>query len=99
LASADGLVETVSAHRRRNYWTEWDALAVPTLLVRGGTSGELRPRTLEQMRHRNPRVEVAELDSVGHNVPLLAPQRLAAEIRAFWSRLPLDGGRDADQRQ
>ena len=99
LASADGLVETVSAHRRRNFWAEWDALAVPTLLVRGGTSGELRPRTFEQMRRRNPRVEVAELDGVGHNVPLLAPQRLAVEIRAFWSRLPLDGDLDVDQRQ
>ena len=51
------------------------------------------------MRRRNPRVEVAELDGVGHNVPLLAPQRLAVEIRAFWSRLTLDGDLDVDQRQ
>lgn len=99
LASVDGLVETVTAHRRRNYWSDWESLSGPTLLVRGGTSRELRPRVVEQMRRRNPRAEVVEIDGVGHNVPLLAPTRLAEEIGRFWGRLPVRRGVDPTQRQ
>lgn len=85
LASLDGLVETVTVQRARNYWRDWDRIAVPALLVRGGTSNEVRPRIAEAMRTRNPGVGFVEFDGIGHNIPLLAPERLATELERFWA--------------
>ncbi len=82
-ASADALIETVTTQRARNYWQDWEQVSIPALLVRGGTSRELRPRIVDEMRRRNPSVAFRELDGVGHNVPLLAPVELAATITAF----------------
>lgn len=83
LASRDGLIETVATQRARGYWGDWDRIDLPALLVRGGTSNELRPRIVEAMRTRNPQVAFVEIPDVGHIIPLLAPDRLAAEIRRF----------------
>jgi pimeloyl-ACP methyl ester carboxylesterase len=85
LASREALVETVTLHRARNYWAEWEAIDIPALLVRGGKSNELRPHIAEQMRARNGNVRFVEIPDVGHNIPLIAPERLAAELTAFWT--------------
>lgn len=87
LADREALKKTVIAHRSRNYWRDWERLAVPALLVRGGTSGELRPEVSERMRRRNPRVAFRELENVGHNIPLLAPGRLAVTLSEFWQSI------------
>lgn len=86
LAEKEALIETVSQHRRRNYWAEWEALRIPAMLVRGERSNELRPEIAAQMRQRNPRVEYREIAGTGHNIPLLAPAELAAILAEFWSR-------------
>ncbi len=83
LASIDGLIESVTTQRARNHWRDWERIDVPALLVRGGASNELRPRIAQEMLRRNPRVAFVELDDVGHNIPLLAPDRLAAELTRF----------------
>lgn len=54
------------------------------LLVRGGDSRELRARVADAMRHRNPTVAFVEIADTGHNLPLLAPQRLDRELCQFW---------------
>ena len=84
LADRDALKRTVIAHRSRNYWREWERIAISALLVRGGTSGELRQAVSDRMRQRNPRVAFREFESVGHNIPLLAPGLLAATLSEFW---------------
>lgn len=85
LASPSALEQTVVSHRSRNYWAEWRSIGVPLLLVRGGTSAELRPHVAQRMRENNPRAEYVELEGVAHNIPLIAPTALARTLVAFWS--------------
>jgi pimeloyl-ACP methyl ester carboxylesterase len=77
--------ETVISHRGRNFWRDWERLAIPTMLIRGGDSTELRARIFTEMKGKNARPFYRELPGVGHNIPLLAPAELAAELTAFWS--------------
>lgn len=83
-ANIEALKSAVRSHRSRNYWAEWRSLSLPALLVRGGTSNEMRPAIADRMRHENPRVRYLELEDVGHNIPLLAPGRLAQALAEFW---------------
>jgi len=55
-------------------------------LVRGGRSNELRPAIAAKMRERNPRVAFHEVPDTGHNIPLLAPEALAAILNESWAR-------------
>ncbi|MGE5594805.1 MAG: alpha/beta fold hydrolase [Hyphomicrobiales bacterium] len=87
LADREALKQAVRLQRSRNYWGEWQALSIPALLVRGGESRELRATVAAGMRRRNPNVRFAELDGVGHNIPLLAPGRLASLLTGFWQSL------------
>lgn len=84
LADRGALKQAVQIHRSRNYWSEWERIAIPALLVRGERSRELRPRIAEEMQRRNPRVVYEEIAGVGHNIPLLAPGRLAEVLSRFW---------------
>lgn len=84
LASSEALVESVTVQRSRNYWRDWERIAIPALLVRGGTSTEVRPHIAEAMRRRNPAVRFVEIDDVGHNIPLDAPEPLADALTGFW---------------
>ena len=84
LSPAEALVESVTVQRRRDHWADWEALRPPVRLVLGGATTEVRPEVAEEMRRRNPRVRVHVLDGIGHNVPMLAPGALAAELRACW---------------
>ncbi len=83
----EGWKQTVRSQRSRDFWADWERLSVPALLVRGGASTELRPAVAEEMRRRNAAVRYEEYDGVGHNIPLLAPERLAASLSAFWHGL------------
>ena len=83
-ANFDALKQSVALQRARDYWAEWRAIRVPAMLIRGGTSNELRPQIAQRMRTTNPSVRFEELDGVGHNIPLLAPSQLAATLGDFW---------------
>jgi pimeloyl-ACP methyl ester carboxylesterase len=82
--SREAMKIIVRTQRSRNYWREWESITIPLLLVRGGDSDELRPRVAGEMRRRNPGAEYVELSGVGHNIPLLDPDGLAAALSAFW---------------
>jgi len=83
-ADIEALKKTVRSHRSRNYWAEWRRLSLPALFVRGGTSNEVRPAIAERMRRANPSARYLELDGVGHNIPLIAPGRLAQALSESW---------------
>lgn len=85
-ADREALKQTVRSQRSRNFWTEWEAITSPLLLVRGGTSHELRPRIAAKMRARNPRAGFVDFDGVGHNIPIIAPERLARDLQRFWAK-------------
>ncbi len=86
-ADREALEQTVRLHRSRNYWKEWQSLALPALFVHGGRSREVRPRVVERMLALNPRVTYLEFEGVGHNIPLLAPKALASALSQFWAGL------------
>ncbi|MGD9934857.1 MAG: alpha/beta fold hydrolase [Dehalococcoidia bacterium] len=84
LGSIEAMSRMVQIQRSANYWANWEAIRPPALLVRGGDSDELRPHVFAQMQRRNTAVKVVEFEGTGHNVPLLAPGRLAQTLVRFW---------------
>jgi len=84
--SPEAMVRTVRTQRLRSYWREWQALRAPALMVRGGRTREVRRRIVDRMLALNPRVEFVEIVESSHNVPLIAPARLAEELEGFWRR-------------
>lgn len=85
LASPGDLARIVHLHRSRNYWHQWERTTVPTLLVRGERSTELRPRIAAEMQRRNPAAQFVEFPSTPHNIPLAAPVLLAETLASFWA--------------
>ncbi len=83
-ANFDALKQTVTLQRGRGYWREWERITDPLLLIRGGTSDELRPAVAAAMRERNPLARYEEFADTGHNIPLIAPGLLAESLRAHW---------------
>ena len=63
-------------------WAAYDAIACPTLLLRGETSDVLSRETADAMATRGPRARVHEVGGVGHAPTLVAPDQVAA-VREF----------------
>jgi pimeloyl-ACP methyl ester carboxylesterase len=74
-------------HHEHDYerWTEWDALDIPVLCLRGEHSDLLLRETTEQMRRRGPRAVVVEIEGCGHAPALNTPDQWAL-IERFLSR-------------
>ena len=53
-------------------WPLWDAIACPTLVLRGAQSDLLASATAQEMSRRGPRARVIEFAGVGHAPMLLA---------------------------
>lgn len=83
--SVEGMIETVKAHRRRNYWADWRNLRVPALFIHGGRSNELSVSVADRMRAENPGVRYELFEGIPHNVPLIAAERLAGRLEEFWT--------------
>ncbi len=90
-ANFDALKQTVTLQRGRGYWREWERISDPLLLIRGGTSDELRPSVAAAMQVRNPLARYEEFADTGHNIPLLAPVELAKSLSNHWARAPKPG--------
>lgn len=71
-------------------WPVWDAIACPTLVLRGAASDLLLPETAEEMKGRGPRAEVIEIAGCGHAPALLDEDQIA--LVQDW--LHRDGGKD-----
>jgi pimeloyl-ACP methyl ester carboxylesterase len=84
-ASVEALVQCVTSQRARAYWREWRSIAIPALYIRGEASNEVSPTIAARMRATNPGVVFETYESVGHNIPLLAPERLAGSLERFWT--------------
>ena len=63
-------------------WTAYDAIRVPTLLLRGAESDLLSRATAEAMTRRGPHARVVEFAGVGHAPTLVAADQVAA-VREF----------------
>lgn len=63
-------------------WGMYDAIACPTLLLRGADSDLLTRATAQAMTQRGPRALLREFDGVGHAPMLTSPEQIAA-VREF----------------
>ena len=63
-------------------WPMWDAIACPTLVVRGAESDLLSRDTMAQMGQRGPRARAVEFAGVGHAPTLMSAEQVAP-IREF----------------
>ncbi|MGE0598962.1 MAG: alpha/beta fold hydrolase [Dehalococcoidia bacterium] len=83
-ASQEALIACVTAQRSRNYWADWRRISMPALFIHGGASNEVPLRIAEKMRAANPGVGFERFEGVGHNIPLIAPDRLAMSLERHW---------------
>lgn len=72
-------------------WPAVEAIACPTLLVRGAQSDFLAAATADEMVRRNPRIRQVQIDGAGHYVHDDRPDAFLAAVRAFYDDLPAGG--------
>jgi pimeloyl-ACP methyl ester carboxylesterase len=63
-------------------WAQWDAIKVPTLVIRGMDSDVLRHEDAVAMTARGPGARLVELPGIGHAPALMAPDQIAL-VRDF----------------
>jgi pimeloyl-ACP methyl ester carboxylesterase len=63
-------------------WPVWDAIACPTLVLRGAESDLLLRETAQQMTQRGPKATLKELDGIGHAPALMAVDQIEV-VRGF----------------
>jgi pimeloyl-ACP methyl ester carboxylesterase len=72
----------IAAAGQAELWQRYDALRVPTLLIRGAESDLLSRETALEMTRRGPRATLHEVVGVGHAPTLVAPEQVAV-VREF----------------
>jgi len=63
-------------------WPLWDAIACPTLVIRGAQSDLLTAEAAAQMAQRGPKARVVEIPGVGHAPTLMHADQIAI-VREF----------------
>ena len=63
-------------------WPLWDAIACPTLVLRGKQSDLLLRETAEEMTRRGPKARLVEFDGIGHAPALMAVDQIEV-VRDF----------------
>jgi pimeloyl-ACP methyl ester carboxylesterase len=63
-------------------WPLWDAIACPTLVLRGAQSDLLLRETAVQMTQRGPKAKLAEFDGIGHAPALMSVDQIEV-VRDF----------------
>jgi pimeloyl-ACP methyl ester carboxylesterase len=61
---------------------QWDAVACPTLILRGAQSDILLPETAEAMTQRGPKPKLVEFADIGH-APMLMTDEQVSVVREF----------------
>lgn len=67
-------------------WPHVEAIACPTLVLRGGRSDYLGRATAEEMARRNPHLQWREIAAAGHYVHDDQPEEVARSVGSFLSR-------------
>ena len=66
-------------------WGLYDAIRMPTLLLRGAQSDLLNPHTASLMTQRGPRAQLVTFEGVGHAPTLVADDQVAAVRDFLWA--------------
>jgi len=64
----------------------WQAIACPTLVVRGANSAVLPRETADEMLQAQPYARLETIAAIGHAIPEEAPAELAAILQGFAER-------------
>ena len=67
-------------------WNSFDAIKIPTLIVRGAESDLLSPSTVAEMLSRNPHAKSVEIPQAGHAPAFILPNHIHI-AREFFSNL------------
>ena len=67
-------------------WGLFDAIRVPTLLLRGAQSDLLNAETATLMTQRGPQAQLVTFDGVGHAPTLVAAEQVAAVQSFLWAK-------------
>jgi pimeloyl-ACP methyl ester carboxylesterase len=70
------------AHQSIDLWPIYDAIACPTLVVRGALSDLLTPETHAEMGQRGPHAQLATIADVGH-APMFLDEAQIAVVREY----------------
>jgi pimeloyl-ACP methyl ester carboxylesterase len=60
-------------------WALWDKITCPVFVIRGKNSQVLEADTLQEMKKRQPHIDIYEVDDVGH-APSLAERRQIVRV-------------------
>lgn len=69
-----------TAAKSEDLWPLWDAIACPTLLLRGAKSDLLSASTALAMTERGPRARLVEFEGVGHAPSLLVEDQIRVVV-------------------
>lgn len=78
-----GIILSVQQGHERDYWDQVKALSVPTLLVRGAESQDLRRETYHKMLESNPQIQGVEIPNAGHWVHSDQPELFLQSLKTF----------------
>ncbi|MFD5113802.1 alpha/beta fold hydrolase [Streptomyces sp. NPDC058391] len=78
----DVMVACVAENAERSFWTEWDRVRCPALVVRGD-AGWMPETEADEMRVRHPGTDVRVVPAAGHDVHLDQPRALHDAITEF----------------
>lgn len=84
--SESGMRAALALGRSQDRWPQFDALRMPTLLVRGEHSDDLPRPMFEEVLRRNPRIEGVEIAGAGHWVHSDRPNEFIAALQDFLRR-------------
>ncbi len=71
--------------RQGGFWAEIEALRCPTLVLRAGRSGRIRPHNATRMERTNPLLRVVEYPEAGHWLHKDEPERFFADVSEFFA--------------
>ncbi len=81
--SKEGIVESVREGRSEDVWPLIDAIAAPTLYLRGENSKDLSKSIFEQVLKRNSLVKGVEISDAGHWIHSDQPEAFTRELETF----------------
>lgn len=77
LRLATSLASTMNGSDNLEFWSFWERVIVPTLIIHGAHSDLLSTATLQKMQHQNPQTEILTVKDAGHSPYLYREEHLA----------------------
>ena len=85
----NAIFESVKMGRNQDRWHEFEAIRVPSLIVRGENSKDLSKETFQKMIEKNSHMESVEIPGSGHWVHFDKPDEFIRVIDEFLTKTAL----------